>query len=160
MTLEGAVLSHLFPDVRTRRGQQNKDYAAIAINALLAGAVVVPAKFQWMVGSGRNYRQAVLVELGRIAASYGSETALHIADQLGAARQNGELGNTREAAAWLRRRRLRAEKRERAPSAEALSKRLWTTVLEYLGEHPEVDDRLVTDAISLLIGNVEHLPWA
>ena len=52
----------------------------------------------------------------------------------------------------------RQQARSRRGRADALAARMLTEIVSYLAEHPEADERLVSDAISILMENLECLP--
>jgi hypothetical protein len=153
------ALAAIWPAVRTRPGIQNKAYLTQAMAALFPRGVRDVPKYEWFAGDARQFRQSILVEIGRVATLYGAETARAMADKMSVRFSEADM-TTSEVAAWLRGQRLQAQGRSRRGRAAALAARLWTEVVSYLSEHPDADARLVSDAISVLMENVEHLERA
>lgn len=132
--------------INTRRTLRNKQYMVLAVRAISPDGKR-NARYGWLAGDGKNHRQAILVELGRIAGRYGDATAVAMADELASQVKDGNLSNTREAAAWLRRRRLSAGGKPSTATSSALEDLITTTIINYLGEHPDATAALVQEAL-------------
>ena len=88
---------------------------------------------------------------------YGDATAVKMADRLAAEVAAGELVTTREAAAWLRNRRLSVSGKPSKPTAAALESIINRTIVDYLTEHPAMTAALVQEALCGAYGFAEWL---
>src|SRR5262249_452570 len=136
----------LWPEVRTKRSIQNKGYMSRACS-IFRPDNKLNERYRWFAGEGKSWRQAVLVELGRIGVSYGDVTAIAMADKLVGQLESGDLSTTREAAAWLRRARLSAVGRPSKATVDALERLITTTILTYVTEHPDTTTAMVQKAL-------------
>jgi hypothetical protein len=141
-----AVIRALWPEIGTKRSVRNKEYMSLAVRVLKPDDKC-PERYAWFASEGKNHRQAVLVEIGRIASRYGDASAVVMADRLAALIAEGKLSTTREAAACLRRGRLSLSGTPSIASVEALEKLITTAIITYLGEHPDVTGALVQEAL-------------
>lgn len=141
--------------VGTRRGLTNKMYAKAGAMAVCPCGQRNP-RHAWFANE-RRVRQAVLVELGRIARRYGAQTARDMADRLADKVAVGELSTTREAAAWLRQARLRQSGCRKPARADVLEKVITTTIINWIAEHPDAKPALVGEALSRAYSLVEIL---
>jgi len=136
------------PDLGTTRTLRNKQYLACGQRAIKPDGKLLNERYRWFAGDGRkNYRQAVLVELGRIDIFYGEATAIAMADKLAEQVASGNLSTTREAAAWLRRARLSQSGRPSKATVDALERLITTTIIAYVAEHPDVTPEMVRQAL-------------
>jgi hypothetical protein len=134
----------------TKRTTRNKQYIIMAQRAISLdgqGDGEFHEHHGWFVGGGRNYRQTVLAELGRIAVRYGDVTARAIADELADKVLSGEITTTRQAASWLRRCRLSASGKINMARAGGLQQALVAAIDSYLDQHPDATAALVRDAV-------------
>jgi hypothetical protein len=109
-------LAAIWPEVRTRQGIQNKAaYLTQAMAALFPRGVRDVPKYEWFAGDARQFRQSILIEIGRVATLYGTETARTaraMADKMSVRFSEADM-TTSEIAAWLRGQRLQAQGRSR-----------------------------------------------
>ena len=94
------MLDNLFPDIHKRRSIQNQLYVGQAINPL--GGQAACEKYPWFMGEGRNWRQGILVELGRIAWQFGAEAEQNMASALTVEYGAAAKVSIREVAATVR----------------------------------------------------------
>ena len=132
--------------ITTKRSLRNKQYCVEGARAICPEGQRT-ARYAWFANDQRC-RQAVLVELGRIAMRYGDATARSMADELAHKAAAGELSTTREAAAWLRQARLRQSGTRKPATADALEKVITTTIITWMAEHPDATPALVAEALS------------
>lgn len=147
----------LYPEVRTTRSIRNKQYLALGVRAICTADTHPSEQHPWIFRKDTRVRQAVLVELGRIAARYGAETAKKLAERLAAEVAAGQLLTTREAAAWLRNRRLSVSGKPSKGTAAGLESILNRTIVHYLTEHPDMTAALVQEALCGAYGFAEWL---
>jgi hypothetical protein len=152
-----AMMRALYPEVRTTRSIRNKQYLGLGLRAICTQDKHPSEQHPWIFRNEGRVRQAVLVELGRIAARYGAEIAKQMADRLEAEVAAGELVTTREAAAWLRNRRLSVSRKPSKGTATALESILNRTIVDYLTEHPDMTGALVQEALCGSYGFAEWL---
>jgi hypothetical protein len=132
--------------ITTKRSLRNKQYMARGTRAIRFYDEP-NERYRWFAGDGTRPRQAIFVELGRIAIRYGDATAVAMADKLVQHVIEGKLSTTREAAAWLRRARLSATGRSPEASAEALERLITTTIITWVSEHPDATPEMVRQAL-------------
>jgi hypothetical protein len=140
----------LYPDVTTKRSIRSKQYVILGLRAIRPdGVEKINPYHDWFAGLGKGqHRQAVLVELGRIAVQPNNATALDMANKLADRVAAGEFKTTRQAAAWLRWARLSTCNKVPFATALALAKLLITTIMNFMADHPEADADLVNDALA------------
>jgi len=131
--------------VNTTRGLRNKQYAIEAARALFPGGQREP-RYAW-IATDAKMRQAVLVEIGRLAVRFGPETARAVADSVVARAAPGQLTTTKQAAAWIRNGRLEELNVVRPVSSGALQGVVLTAVRGWLAEHPNASSLLVQEAL-------------
>jgi hypothetical protein len=132
--------------VLTKRSFRNKGYLTRAIRVVRPDGKL-NERYRWFAGEGKSFRQAVLVELGRIAVQLGDATAVTMADRLADIADEGELTTTRAAAACLRRARLSLAGKPSEASADALERLIITMIDGYLDQHPDATAALVQEAL-------------
>ncbi len=143
---DAAVLVIWQGDINNRRTLRNKQYMSVGLGAIRPDDKP-NERHGWFAGEGKGYRQAVLVELGRIADAFGDAIALTMADKLANMVGAGEVSTTREAAACLRRARLSLTGKPSQASAAALEDLIVTTIINYVSEHPDASSALVQEAL-------------
>jgi hypothetical protein len=131
--------------VSTTRGLRNKQYAIAAARVLFRGGQRDP-RYAW-IATDAKMRQAVLVEIGRIAVRFGPDTARAVADSVVARAAAGRFTTTKQAAAWIRNGRLEELDVVRPASSGALQGIVVTAVRGWLAEHPNASSRLVQEAL-------------
>jgi hypothetical protein len=152
-TDDAAVLSVYSDLITTKRSLRNKQYSVLGLRAIRPEGVDKPnPRHNWFAGDGRNYRQAVLVQLGRIAARFGDAVAMTMADKVADGVAAGDFTTTRDAAAWLRWARLSTSEKPTEASADALERLVVTTIKNYLVDHPDATDGLVEEALYRAMG--------
>jgi hypothetical protein len=145
---DAATLPIWSDKITTKRSLRNKQYAVRGLQAISPDGGDKPnLRHNWFAGDGKNYRQAILMELGRIAARYGDAAAMTMADKVVDGVAAGDFTTTREATAWLRRARLTTSEKPAQASADALERLVITTIKNYLADHPDATVRLVEEAL-------------
>jgi hypothetical protein len=131
--------------VTTTQGLRNKQYA-IAAATVLFPAGQRDARYAW-IATDAKMRQAVLVEIGRIAVRFGAETARAVADGAVTRAAAGQFATTKQAAAWIRNGRLEELSAVRPVGAGALQAVILSAVRGWLGEHPNATPVMVQEAL-------------
>jgi hypothetical protein len=138
-----AVVSAYFPDLKSRRGRQNRDYALKAIGVLSGN----PA-FDWLL-SEKRMQFTLLSELGRIAVE---EDMKAFASVLCEQKPPAKVAEAR-----IRHWRLKQSNRKvRADSDDALKNALLKTLNRYIATHPETTKRQWRRAVQYVLTCVEH----
>jgi hypothetical protein len=140
----------------TKRSLRNKGYLTGAMRIVRPDGKL-NERYRWFAGEEKGFRQAVLVELGRIAVKFGDATTVEMADRLAELVDKGELSTTRAAAACLRRTRLSLLGKPSEANADALECLITTTIVGYLDEHPDVTAATVREALLGALSNAKQL---